>query len=183
MSYTIYSKDAYVNTCMSFKTQLTQVLSELYHVQPPLVEEDSARVEQASTSQPTSDSPQCGQPSTQGVSVPDASTPLNNVTGAASDTFISRQQLGINDAPDAAFTDSGLLEDAVTATADATPAGVSQAPASSPAESAQDPDQVTAKSDQAATKPLCSQEWKIQHVSFGLPLSAWCCSCGPVTNA
>lgn len=170
ISYTTYQKDAYVNTCMSFKTQLTQVLSELYHIQPPLIEEDCAKVDQASTSQPTSNSPQCGQPSTQGVSLPDASTPLNKATGGASDTFISRQQLGISDASDAAFTDSGLLEDALTATADATPAGVSQAPASSPAESAQDPDQVTAKSSQDAIKPLCSQEWKIQHVSFGLPL-------------
>ena len=147
-----------------------QVLAELYHIQPPLVPEDNspsagAEPPVASTSQTATDSPQCGQPM-QATPRAEAAFPLASTTGG--DSFISRQQLGISDTPDAAIGDSGLLEDALTVTAGAASAGTpSQGPTTSPVASGLDADQLSTKSGQASVKALCSQEWKIQHVSLG----------------
>ncbi|KAA6425958.1 MAG: DNA mismatch repair Mlh1-like [Trebouxia sp. A1-2] len=148
---------------------LAQVLAELYHIQPPLVPEDNspsagAEPPVASTSQTATDSPQCGQPM-QATPRAEAAFPLASTTGG--DSFISRQQLGISDTPDAAIGDSGLLEDALTVTAGAASAGTpSQGPTTSPVASGLDADQLSTKSGQASVKALCSQEWKIQHVIF-----------------
>ncbi len=147
-----------------------QVLAELYHIQPPLVPEDNspsagADPPVASTSQTATDSPQCGQP-TQATPRPEAAFPSASTIGG--DSFISRQQLGISDTPDAAIGDSGLLEDALTATAGAGSAETpGQGPTASPVATGPDVDQLPAKSGQASVKALCSQEWKIQHVSLG----------------
>ena len=154
-----------------------QVLAELYHIQPPLLPEDSspsagADPPVASTSQTTTDSPRCGQP-TQATPRPVAACPSASANGG--DSFISRQQLGISDTPDAAvgdtpdaaIADSGLLEDALTATAGAGSAGTpGQGSAASPLATGPDVDQLPAKLGQASVKALCSQEWKIQHVSL-----------------
>ena len=154
-----------------------QVLAELYHIQPPLLPEDSspsagADPPVASTSQTTTDSPRCGQP-TQATPRPVAACPSASAIGG--DSFISRQQLGISDTPDAAvgdtpdaaIADSGLLEDALTATAGAGSAGTpGQGSAASPLATGPDVDQLPAKLGQASVKALCSQEWKIQHVSL-----------------
>ncbi|KAL0034722.1 hypothetical protein WJX77_003881 [Trebouxia sp. C0004] len=148
---------------------LAQVLAELYHIQPPLVPEDSspsagADPPVASTSQTAIDSPQCGQP-TQAMPRAKAAFPSNSSMGG--DSFISRQHLGISYTPDGAIGDSGLLEDALTATAGADSAGPPDAGATtSPVASGLDADQLPAKSGQASVKALCSQEWKIQHVIF-----------------
>ena len=150
-----------------------QVLAELYHIQPPLVPEDNspspgADPPVASTSQTTTDSPQCGQP-TQATPGAAAAFPSNSNIGG--DSFISRQQLGISDTPDAAIGDSGLLEDALTATAGASSAGTpGQGPTASPLASGPDVDRLPAKLGQASVKALCSQEWKIQHVRLGATL-------------
>ena len=162
-----------------------QVLAELYHIQPPLLPEDSspsagADPPVASTSQTTTDSTRCGQP-TQATPRPVAACPSASANGG--DSFISRQQLGISDTPDAAvgdtpdaavgdtpdaaIADSGLLEDALTATAGAGSAGTpGQGSAASPLATGPDVDQLPAKLGQASVKALCSQEWKIQHVSL-----------------
>lgn len=148
---------------------LAQVLAELYHIQPPLVPEDAspsagAHASVASTSQTATDSPQCGQP-IQATPRAEAALPSNSSIGG--DSFISRQQLGISDTLDAAIGDSGLLEDAMTATGGAGSAGTpSQAPTTSPVASGLGADQLPAKPGQASVKALCSQEWKIQHVIF-----------------
>ena len=158
-----------------------QVLAELYHIQPPLVPEDSslsagADPPVASTSQTTTDSPQCGQP-TQATPSAEAALPSGSAIGG--DSFISRQQLGISDTPDAAvgdtldaaIGDSSLLEDSLTATAGAGSAGTpGQGPTVFTPASGPDVDQLPAKLGQASVKALCSQEWKIQHVSFGATL-------------
>ena len=150
-----------------------QVLAELYHIQPPLVPEDAspsvgAHASVASTSQTATDSPQCGQP-IQATPRAEAALPSNSSIGG--DSFISRQQLGISDTPDAAIGDSGLLEDAMTATGGAGSAGTpSQVPTTSPVASRLGADQLPAKPGQASVKALCSQEWKIQHVSL---VAAW----------
>ncbi len=170
-----------------------QVLAELYHIQPPLLPEDSspsagADPPVACTSQTTTDSTRCGQP-TQATPRPVAACPSASANGG--DSFISRQQLGISDTPDAAvgdtpdaavgdtpdaavgdtpdaaIADSGLLEDALTATAGAGSAGTpGQGSAASPLATGPDVDQLPAKLGQASVKALCSQEWKIQHVSL-----------------
>jgi len=147
-----------------------QVLAELYHIQPPLVPEDSlpsagADPPVASTSQTATDSPQCHQP-TQATPRAEAAFPSDSAIGG--DNFISRQQLGISDTPDAAIGDSSPLEDALTATAGAGSAGTpGQGPTTSPVASGLDADQLPAQSGQASVRALCSQEWKIQHVSYG----------------
>ncbi len=146
-----------------------QVLAELYHIQPPLVAEDhspsaGADAPVACTSQTTADSPQCGQPS-QATPRAEAAFPSNSTIGG--DSFISRQQLGISDTPDAAIGDSGLLEDALTATAGADSAETpGQGATASPLATGPNVDQLPVKSSQASVKALCSQEWKLQHVSF-----------------
>ena len=152
---------------------ILQVLAELYHIQPPLVPEDDSPSATAdppvtSTSQTAADSPQCGQP-TPATPRAEAAFPSNSAIGG--DSFISRQQLGISDTPDAAIGNSGLLEDALTATAGAGSAGTpGQGPTASPLASGSDVNQLPAKFGQASVKALCSQEWKIQHVSLSATL-------------
>ena len=144
------------------------MLAELYHIQPPLLPEDSSTSNAASSSVPTELSPQCGQPA-------DQPTPTPTFTAADSqqeNSFISRQQLGISDQQSAVATDSGLLEDALTASENAATPGTIQAQVlTAPAAGAEQPSPAP---QQNQTKPLCSQEWKIQHVSQNRFMPAAC---------
>ncbi len=147
------------------------MLSELYHIQPPLLQEDSLQSTnpeqpEASASQLAASSPQCGQQSTQPTSAAEAATPVSSTAGP--ETFISRQQLGISDTPDAAASDSGMLEDALTANASDISMDESPAPTTSAQVTASEPDGRILKPDQPQPRPLCSQEWKVQHVSSDL---------------
>lgn len=97
----------------------------------------------------------------------DQAAPNTLATANLAESFISRQQLGINNTPDAGTMDAtNMPEEAVDATEGGRDTADTQAVT---------PDLLRASAprvegfrielDVVQPRPLCSQEWKIQHVS------------------
>lgn len=136
-----------------------QALAELYHIQAPLF---------GIVPQPASDT--CHAPPTwQNAAqlatphMPDINqAPDHSAAADLAESFISTQQMGIKDASGAASIDptsvlegaanSGRIAESQAVTPDLPHASSSQVGASTP------------RTDLVQTGPLCSQEWKIQHV-------------------
>ena len=140
-----------------------QALAELYHIQAPLVPEDEfAPVSPAAKTVDSDQTPVMGTSSNQRAANGSAG---NVATTASQINFISREALGICSSADTPMTDSVPLDDAIAATADgadqqdtpATSAGVT-------AVGSQPPSRFQQKAN-PFHKPLCSQEWTVQHVS------------------
>lgn len=138
-----------------------QALAELYHIQAPLF-----------GSVPTPGA-SCHVPSTWQNAAQLATPQAPDITqapdySAAADlagSFVSAQQLGIKDASGAASIDpTSVLEDAVNATGSSRVAESQAVTPDLPRASSSQVGASTPGTDLVQTGPLCSQEWKIQHV-------------------
>ena len=144
-----------------------QALAELYHVQPPLVPEDAACCPIAATD--SSHAPSSALLSTPAGQTAAATGPQAQCSAEVTvSSFISRQQLGICSTADTPMTDSAAPNDeAVGVTAyntvlqDTAMAAAAAAFATQTLPGAQH----NLKPPVQQQKPLCSQEWNVQHVS------------------
>ena len=142
-----------------------QALAELYHIQEPLF--GSAPSAAPDTCQTPSSLQNAAQPATLQAPDTDQAGPDTLAAANLADSFISRQHLGINDTSDAGIRDATTMqEDAVdgtdggsnTADTQALTPGLLNAFLPQVEHFRPGPDLVQ-------PRPLCSQEWKIQHVS------------------
>lgn len=136
-----------------------QALAELYHVQPPLIP-----AEESPGSSPSAGSTNSGYRILT-HSDHSAAKATANSTRDSGGSFISRQELGICDSADTPMTDSMPLDDAAEgASLDDNP--------SAPATVEYSHSLVAGRHQRPvqAPKPLCSQEYSVQHVSLLLSL-------------
>lgn len=155
---------------MTCSVAILQALAELYHIQPPLVLEDES----------ASDSPAAAN-AVDKEQTPVTSTPSNqlaaNVTAgnvattASHSNFISREALGICSSADTPMTDSVPLDDAIAATADGANQQGTPASSAGVTNAENQPPSRWQQKAKPFSKLLCSQEWKVQHVSTSLTLA------------
>ena len=155
----------FVKRLQCVESLVLQALAELYHIQEPLFgSAPHAALDPCRT-------PSClqnvGQLAPPQAPDTDQATPDTLAAANLAESFISRQHLGTHDASDAATMDvTSMPEDAVDATVDGMNGADTQT---------MRPDLLHASSFQVeGSRPgldlaqpgcLCSQEWKIQHVS------------------
>ena len=141
----------------------SQALAELYHIQAPLF---------GSVPQPTPDAghaPSNWQNAAQLATpqAPDINQAAPNCSVAANlaESFISAQQLSIQDASRSASLDpTSVLEGALGTTGSGRVAESQAVTPDLPHASSSQVGASTPGTDLVQTGPLCSQEWKIQHV-------------------
>lgn len=137
-----------------------QALAELYHIQPPLIPEEGCVSVQVDDTDKQ-----------QGSSTPTDQVAAKGTAEVASELgskFISRQELGMCSSADNPMTDSLPLDEVAAATVgdtrqQDTPAALAPADDSHSQLSNRPP-----QSTKLPSKPLCSQEWNIQHVSLSV---------------
>lgn len=146
-----------------------QALAELYHIQAPLFDSPPHPVtDEGQTQCRLQNAAQLPSPQAPRISQATLDTPA---AANLAESFISSQQLGSKDTSDADDT-SLLLKDSLAATDGGGHAGgghAADAPGMTPgllhASYSRIGDSIRAL-DPSQPRPLCSQEWKIQHVSF-----------------
>ena len=141
-----------------------QALAELYHIQAPLFDSPPhPATDEGQTQCRLQNAAQLPSPQAPRISQATLDTPA---AANLAESFISRQQLGSKDTSDADDT-SLLLKDSLAATDGGGHAA--DAPGMTPgllhASCSQIGDSIHALHP-SQPRPLCSQEWKIQHVSF-----------------
>lgn len=146
-------------------TCMWQALAELYHVQPQLIPEDAAASLTAATD--SSNKPNSALLSTPAGQIAAAAAQEEHASEAAHSSFISRQQLGICSTADTPIPDSAApYDEAVGVTADETilqDTPMASAAAASETQSLSGAHH-SLKPPVQQKKPLCSQEWNVQHV-------------------
>lgn len=142
-----------------------QALAELYHIQSPLTPEDDS-LSNSTTTDFTDKEQRAVTPRGQLAAQP---TAASSTSSELQSSFISRQELGMCSSADTPMTDGATVDTAVAATADQS--GLQNTPASTSGmatdQSGQPPSfsrshQITS----TTSKPLCSQERQVHHVSL-----------------
>ena len=153
---------------------ILQALAELYHIQSPLRPKDDS-LSSSATTDLTDKEQRAVTPRGQLAAQPTAALATSSELQSS---FISRQELGMCSSADTPMTDGAAVGTAVAATADES--GLQNTPASTSGvatdQSGQPPS--TSRSHQVtstASKPLCSQERQVHHVSMNQsPLNTVC---------
>ena len=161
---------------ISFAIEPLQALAELYHIQQPLL--DNTWQMPVVSKAPASSHPVSQLHSQQAnvqSATPGASQPA---AAAAAASFITRQQLGIREESDSAtMDDSPPDEDAVGGGNSSKHAAHVQASTPDVMHASASGSEIESPAAAPQPKPLCSQEWQIQHVSSFIWLRNCACAC------